>query len=110
MLQEHPHSDWEQIKIVPLILEADILKLLKGLVLLCTWSNFYFLLSSICWNIKCILHQAYAWGFDIRSWQRHLNPITWPEILRQFALAAGFGPKLEKRSAEQTFIRDEIEV
>ncbi|GMP89084.1 hypothetical protein CsSME_00040802 [Camellia sinensis var. sinensis] len=25
-----------------------------------------------------IVEGAYAWGFDIRSWQRHLNPLTWP--------------------------------
>uniref|UniRef100_A0A161ZWH5 Homeobox domain-containing protein n=1 Tax=Daucus carota subsp. sativus TaxID=79200 RepID=A0A161ZWH5_DAUCS len=56
-----------------------------------------------------IVEGAYAWGFDIRSWQRHLNPLTWPEILRQFALSAGFGPKLRKRSAEQTYFRDENE-
>ncbi|XP_052177400.1 homeobox-DDT domain protein RLT2 isoform X2 [Diospyros lotus] len=56
-----------------------------------------------------IVEGAYAWGFDIRSWQRHLNPLTWPEILRQFALAAGFGPKLKKRSIEQGYLRDENE-
>ncbi|GMP67388.1 hypothetical protein CsSME_00027390 [Camellia sinensis var. sinensis] len=57
-----------------------------------------------------IVEGAYAWGFDIRSWQRHLNPLTWPEILRQFALSAGFGPKLKKRSIEQAYLRDENEV
>ncbi|KAL7215900.1 hypothetical protein ACSBR1_027948 [Camellia fascicularis] len=56
-----------------------------------------------------IVEGAYAWGFDIRSWQRHLNPLTWPEILRQFALSAGFGPKLKKRSIEQAYLRDENE-
>ncbi|KAA8524323.1 hypothetical protein F0562_010746 [Nyssa sinensis] len=56
-----------------------------------------------------IVEGAYAWGFDIRSWQYHLNPLTWPEILRQFALSAGFGPKLKKRSIEQTYLRDENE-
>lgn len=55
------------------------------------------------------LFQAYTWGFDIRCWQRLLNPLTWPEILRQFALSAGFGPKLKKRSVEQAY-RDENEV
>lgn len=59
--------------------------------------------------LVCILQQAYAWGFDIRSWQRHLNPLTWPEILRQFALSAGFGPKLKKRSIEPAGLRDENE-
>ncbi|KAA8526340.1 hypothetical protein F0562_008457 [Nyssa sinensis] len=56
-----------------------------------------------------IVEGAYAWGFDIRSWQRHLNPLTWPEILRQFALSAGFGPKLKKRCIEQAYLRDENE-
>ncbi|XP_031105790.1 homeobox-DDT domain protein RLT2 [Ipomoea triloba] len=56
-----------------------------------------------------IVEGAYAWGFDIRSWQRHLNPLTWPEILRQFALSAGFGPKLKKRSIEPAGLRDENE-
>lgn len=56
-----------------------------------------------------IVERAYAWGFDIRSWQRHLNLLTWPEILRQFALSAGFGPKLKKRNIEQTHLHDENE-
>ncbi|KAH6780630.1 hypothetical protein C2S52_011867 [Perilla frutescens var. hirtella] len=43
-----------------------------------------------------IVEGAYAWGFDLLSWQRHLSPLTWPEVLRQFALSAGFGPKLRK--------------
>ncbi|KAJ0797032.1 putative transcription factor & chromatin remodeling DDT family [Helianthus annuus] len=43
-----------------------------------------------------IVEGAYMWGFDIRNWLKHLNPLTWPEILRQFALSAGFGPKLKK--------------
>ena len=57
-----------------------------------------------------VLDQAYAWGFDIRSWQRHLNPLTWPEILRQFALSAGFGPRLKKRNVEEAYLRDDNEV
>ncbi|XP_057450626.1 homeobox-DDT domain protein RLT2-like isoform X3 [Lotus japonicus] len=48
-----------------------------------------------------VVEGAYLWGFDIRNWQSHLNPLTWPEILRQFALSAGFGPKLKKRNIEQ---------
>ncbi|KAL7102846.1 hypothetical protein ACP275_08G144100 [Erythranthe tilingii] len=44
-----------------------------------------------------IVEGAYLWGFDIHSWQKHLNPLTWPEILRQFSLAAGFGPQLKKK-------------
>ncbi|XP_050204258.1 homeobox-DDT domain protein RLT2 isoform X2 [Mercurialis annua] len=56
-----------------------------------------------------IVEGAYAWGFDIRSWQRHLNPLTWPEILRQFALSARFGPQLKKRNVEPGYVRDENE-
>lgn len=57
-----------------------------------------------------ILYQAYAWGFDIRNWQGHLNPLTWPEILREFALSAGFGPQLKRKNIEQTYLRDDNEV
>ncbi|KAF9609028.1 hypothetical protein IFM89_012468 [Coptis chinensis] len=56
-----------------------------------------------------IVEGAYAWGFDIRCWQSHLNPMTWPEILRQFALSAGFGPQLKKRSLERTYYREDNE-
>ncbi|KAJ6416644.1 hypothetical protein OIU84_002500 [Salix udensis] len=45
-----------------------------------------------------IVQGAYTWGFDIRNWQQHLNSLTWPEILRQLALSAGFGPRLKKKS------------
>ncbi|XP_009781785.1 homeobox-DDT domain protein RLT1 isoform X1 [Nicotiana sylvestris] len=44
-----------------------------------------------------IVEGAYLWGFDIRNWQKHLTPLTWPEVLRQFALSAGFGPPLKKK-------------
>lgn len=57
-----------------------------------------------------IVEGAYAWGFSISSWQRHLNFLTWPEILRQFALSAGFGPQLKKRHVERTYFRDDNEV
>ncbi|KAL8267692.1 hypothetical protein R6Q59_001490 [Mikania micrantha] len=56
-----------------------------------------------------IVEGAFAWGFDICSWQRHLNPLTWPEILRQFALASGYGPKLMKRDIDQAHPREENE-
>ncbi|KAF0917404.1 hypothetical protein E2562_017855 [Oryza meyeriana var. granulata] len=56
-----------------------------------------------------IVEGAYAWGFNIRSWQRHLNVLTWPEILRQFALSAGLGPQLKKRNAENVYYRDDNE-
>ncbi|KAL9355438.1 hypothetical protein Peur_053408 [Populus x canadensis] len=53
-----------------------------------------------------IVQGAYTWGFDIRNWQQHLNPLTWPEILRQLALSAGFGPQLRKRNATWTGLGD----
>ncbi|WOL14533.1 hypothetical protein Cni_G23313 [Canna indica] len=56
-----------------------------------------------------IVEGAYTWGFDIGSWKRHLNYLTWPEILRQFALSAGFGPQLKKRNADHACYRDENE-
>ncbi|XP_062206469.1 homeobox-DDT domain protein RLT2-like isoform X2 [Phragmites australis] len=56
-----------------------------------------------------IVEGAYAWGFNIRSWQRHLNLLTWPEILRQFALSAGFGPQLKKRNVEDAYYRNDNE-
>ncbi|XP_073061093.1 homeobox-DDT domain protein RLT2-like isoform X2 [Primulina eburnea] len=56
-----------------------------------------------------IVEGAYAWGFDLLSWQRHLSPLTWPEVLRQFALSAGFGPKL-KRKVEPGYAHDANEV
>ncbi|CAK9181860.1 unnamed protein product [Ilex paraguariensis] len=56
-----------------------------------------------------IVEGAYLWGFDIRSWQNHLNPLTWPEILRQFALSAGFGPQLKKKSTERACLHDNDE-
>ncbi|XP_038683362.1 homeobox-DDT domain protein RLT2-like isoform X2 [Tripterygium wilfordii] len=56
-----------------------------------------------------IVEGAYTWGFSIRSWQRHLNPLTWPEILRQFALSAGFGPQLKQRVIEPAYLRDDNE-
>ncbi|CAA0250846.1 unnamed protein product [Arabidopsis thaliana] len=56
-----------------------------------------------------IVEGAYAWGFDIRSWKKHLNPLTWPEILRQLALSAGFGPKLKKKHSRLTNTGDKDE-
>ena len=35
------------------------------------------------------LDEAWAWGFDVDAWRAHLGPATWPEVLRQFAVAAG---------------------
>ena len=51
-------------------------------------------------NLLIGLSQAYAWGFDYRQWERHLNLLTWPEILRQFSLAAGYGPIWKQQETE----------
>ncbi|XP_009352854.2 homeobox-DDT domain protein RLT1 [Pyrus x bretschneideri] len=56
-----------------------------------------------------IVEGAYAWGFDIRNWQQHLNLLTWPEIFRQLALSAGFGPQLKKRSIAWSYTPDKDE-
>ncbi|KAB2079223.1 hypothetical protein ES319_A06G217500v1 [Gossypium barbadense] len=56
-----------------------------------------------------IVEGAYSWGFDIRNWQHHLNPLTWPEIFRQLAISAGFGPQLKKQNATWTYTGDNDE-
>ncbi|BAF18235.2 Os05g0562400 [Oryza sativa Japonica Group] len=56
-----------------------------------------------------IVEGAYDWGFNILAWQRHLNLLTWPEILRQFGLSAGLGPQLRKRNAENVNNHDDNE-
>ncbi|KAH9321847.1 hypothetical protein KI387_016486, partial [Taxus chinensis] len=56
-----------------------------------------------------LVEAAFAWGFDIREWHQHLNPLTWPEVLRQFALAAGFGPQWKKCKLLHEHLRDENE-
>ncbi|XP_012449690.1 homeobox-DDT domain protein RLT1 isoform X3 [Gossypium raimondii] len=56
-----------------------------------------------------IVEGAYSWGFDIRNWQHHLNPLTWPEIFRQLAISAGFGPQLKKQKATWTYTGDNDE-
>ncbi|CAK9859021.1 unnamed protein product, partial [Sphagnum jensenii] len=56
-----------------------------------------------------LVESAYAWGFDIREWGKHVNGLTWPEILRQFALAAGFGPKWKKQNMSSNVSKDEQE-
>ncbi|XP_057792425.1 homeobox-DDT domain protein RLT2 isoform X2 [Salvia miltiorrhiza] len=56
-----------------------------------------------------IVEGAYAWGFDLLSWQRHLNPLTWPEVLRQFALSADFGPKLRNSDIKPACFQNDSE-
>ena len=67
----------------------------------------------LCSPSSCVvgtLYQAYAWGFDICSWQQHLNPLTWPEILRQLALSGGLGPQQRKGGNAEPAHHDENEV
>ena len=64
----------------------------------------------MCFFFFLIIHQAYAWGFDIRNWHKHLNQLTWPEIFRQLALSAGYGPQLKKRSITWSCANDKDEV
>ncbi|XP_058202089.1 homeobox-DDT domain protein RLT1 isoform X2 [Rhododendron vialii] len=56
-----------------------------------------------------IVEGAYLWGFDICHWKNRLNPLTWPEILRQFALSACFGPRLKKKRTEKPGLPDHVE-
>ncbi|KAL2341845.1 hypothetical protein Fmac_009785 [Flemingia macrophylla] len=56
-----------------------------------------------------IVEGAYAWGFDIRNWQKNLNQLTWPEIFRQLALSAGLGPQLKKRNITWSYATDKDE-
>lgn len=37
------------------------------------------------------LEEAWAWGLDPDMWRAHLGPLTWPEVLRQQAIAGGAG-------------------
>ena len=39
------------------------------------------------------LEEAWAWGFDVDAWRAHLNVLSWPEVLRETAIALGLGPK-----------------
>ncbi|XP_010478217.1 PREDICTED: homeobox-DDT domain protein RLT1 isoform X1 [Camelina sativa] len=56
-----------------------------------------------------IVEGAYAWGFDIRSWKKNLNSLTWPEVLRQLALSTGLGPRLKKKNSRLTHTGDKDE-
>ncbi|KAL9690367.1 hypothetical protein QQ045_010765 [Rhodiola kirilowii] len=55
-----------------------------------------------------VIEGAYAWGFDVHNWKQHLNALTWPEILRQVALSAGFGPQLKKKKTSKVESLDDI--
>ncbi len=51
------------------------------------------------------LDEAWAWGFDVDAWRAHLGVLTWPEVLRQVAVALGRGscrpPKPKPAPANQ---------
>ncbi|XP_073110512.1 homeobox-DDT domain protein RLT1-like isoform X3 [Elaeis guineensis] len=53
--------------------------------------------------VQSLHDRAFAWKFDIHCSQRHLNFMTWPEILCQFGLLAGLGPNLKKCSADTSY-------
>ncbi|CAM8989551.1 unnamed protein product [Rhodiola kirilowii] len=55
-----------------------------------------------------VVEGAYAWGFDVHNWKQHLSALTWPEILRQLALSAGFGPQLKKKKPCKVESLDDI--
>ncbi|MEW5303073.1 MAG: hypothetical protein WDW36_005801 [Sanguina aurantia] len=38
-----------------------------------------------------LLEEAWSWGYDVDVWRAHLSPLTWPEVLRQYAVVAGAG-------------------
>ena len=57
-----------------------------------------------------IWFQEFAWGLDICEWNQHVDPLTWPKVLCQFALAVGFGPQWKKCKSVQERIQDENEV
>lgn len=47
-------------------------------------------------GIAGVLDEAWGWGFNVDCWRAHLNDVTWPEVLRQLAIAAGYGPRKPK--------------
>lgn len=59
--------------------------------------NQYTAASTIGGGHTQLVEAAFALGFDYRDWSRYLNASTWPEILRQFSLAAGFGGPIWKQ-------------
>jgi hypothetical protein len=48
-----------------------------------------------------LLEEAWAWGFDVDFWRAHLNRLTWPEVARQVAVAAGLGRRRPQPSREE---------
>eukprot|EP00963_Diacronema_lutheri_P000373 scaffold24_cov341-Pavlova_lutheri.AAC.62 len=52
-----------------------------------------------------LLEEVWAWGFDLDTWRAHLNGLTWPEVMRQLAIAAGLGP--DRPQPEEVHEEDE---
>ena len=40
-----------------------------------------------------LVDEAQRWGVDLALWRAHVNAATWPEVLRQFAVVCGWGPR-----------------
>ena len=60
-----------------------------------------------------LVTEAHAWGFDIATWRAHLNALTWPEVLRQVALTAGWGarrcrPAKQLRAYDERALGDDV--
>ncbi|KAK3241858.1 hypothetical protein CYMTET_48404 [Cymbomonas tetramitiformis] len=48
------------------------------------------------YGIAKLMEEAWAWGYDTDTWRAHLNALTWPEVLRQIAVALGCGARRPK--------------
>ena len=56
-----------------------------------------------------LLEEAWAWGFDVDAWRAHLSVATWPEIMRQLALAAGQGPSRPRVAFPEAIEEGEVD-
>ena len=45
--------------------------------------------------------EAQRWGIDLGVWRAHVGAATWPEVLRQFAIVAGWGPRRCKAATQR---------
>lgn len=46
---------------------------------------------TLSFNFRLWFGQVKCQDFILNFWKESLNPMTWPEILRQLLVAAGFG-------------------
>jgi len=62
-------------------------------------------------NASMLLNEGWAWGLDNEAWRAHLNPLTWPEVLRQVATMCGWGARRKKsvRQIAAGFVAEEME-